>query len=84
MMGSYELRETQEYLKRAAANVNWKRINFQWPKGSNGRFYNYRPWYRIVWGLLWVGPLYIAYGLAVCVATVAFLNVKEAVRWVGR
>ena len=59
-------------------------LNIHWPYGSNGRFHDYRPWYRVLWGLVWVVPLYVAYGLLVCVATCAFCSAKEAIRWIGR
>ena len=59
-------------------------MNWHWPCGSQGRWREYRPWYRMIWGVVWVGPLYLAYGLLVLVAVCAFMDFKAAIRWVGR
>jgi|CXWL01.1.fsa_nt_gi hypothetical protein len=59
-------------------------MNWNWPMGSKGRYREYHAWYRIIWGIFWVVPLYLAYGLLCTVAACAWLDRRAAREWIAR
>lgn len=55
-------------------------MNWKWPHVHGNYFL---PWYVILWRVVWVGPLFIAYSTYFLLAAVSFCSIqrgKEVVR----